>query len=279
MREEKMNKTKLAEVIISLSLILSLFLQNNTFAETIVLKSGKTIEGKIIERTDEDITIDFYGVPVPYFLDQIESVDGQKLSTAPEAGKDSVKQHNQEGIQYILDGQFNNAEGSFKMVLEKNSSDPSARIFLDMLTDLNKGIIDKEYLFSLARGIDCLLNKMNKSVETIIELKKAIEINPTYAIAYYILGRAYLEQQEYQQAINYFQKFTQLKTQRPDVYILIGRAYYELGQYSQVKESFQKAIELFQDMGDDQAAKGVEENLANILKKLEAPAKTSTTPP
>jgi len=274
-----MNKTKLAEVIISLSLILSLFLQNNTFAETIVLKSGKTIEGKIIERTDEDITIDFYGVPVPYFLDQIESVDGQKLSTAPEAGKDSVKQHNQEGIQYILDGQFNNAEGSFKMVLEKNSSDPSARIFLDMLTDLNKGIIDKEYLFSLARGIDCLLNKMNKSVETIIELKKAIEINPTYAIAYYILGRAYLEQQEYQQAINYFQKFTQLKTQRPDVYILIGRAYYELGQYSQVKESFQKAIELFQDMGDDQAAKGVEENLANILKKLEAPAKTSTTPP
>ncbi|MBM3251389.1 MAG: hypothetical protein FJZ11_01230, partial [Candidatus Omnitrophica bacterium] len=71
-----MNKTKLAEVIISLSLILSLFLQNNTFAETIVLKSGKTIEGKIIERTDEDITIDFYGVPVPYFLDQIESVDG-----------------------------------------------------------------------------------------------------------------------------------------------------------------------------------------------------------
>lgn len=48
------------------------------FAETIVLKSGKTIEAKIIERRDEYIKIEYYGVPLTYFFDEIESIDGEK---------------------------------------------------------------------------------------------------------------------------------------------------------------------------------------------------------
>lgn len=54
-------------------LLICLCFQIVTSAETIVLKSGKTIEGKIVEKTDKYIKIDFYGVPLTYFLDEIVS--------------------------------------------------------------------------------------------------------------------------------------------------------------------------------------------------------------
>ncbi|TRZ49445.1 hypothetical protein D4Q80_02050, partial [bacterium] len=42
-------------------------------AEVIVLKSGKTVEGKIIEQTDKYVKIDFNGVPLTYFFEDIVS--------------------------------------------------------------------------------------------------------------------------------------------------------------------------------------------------------------
>jgi len=58
-------------------LVLSLlFISSLAFAETIHLKSGKTYEGKIVERTDEYIKIDIgVGFPITYFLDEIERID------------------------------------------------------------------------------------------------------------------------------------------------------------------------------------------------------------
>lgn len=46
------------------------------FAETIVLKSGQVVEGKVVERTDKYIKIDFQGVELTYFMDDIESING-----------------------------------------------------------------------------------------------------------------------------------------------------------------------------------------------------------
>jgi len=54
------------------------------FAETIALKSGKSVEGKLIEKTDKYIKIDFMGVPLTYFLDEVESIDGVVQSQAIE---------------------------------------------------------------------------------------------------------------------------------------------------------------------------------------------------
>lgn len=57
-----------------------LLITSFSFAETIKTKSGKIIEGKIIERTDEYIKIDIgIGMPITYFLDEIENID----STTP----------------------------------------------------------------------------------------------------------------------------------------------------------------------------------------------------
>lgn|GEM_PF-1285831 len=44
------------------------------FAETIKLKSGKIITGKIIERNDKSIKVEIEGVPITYYSDAIESI-------------------------------------------------------------------------------------------------------------------------------------------------------------------------------------------------------------
>ncbi|MDO8489205.1 MAG: hypothetical protein Q7S42_03735 [Candidatus Omnitrophota bacterium] len=62
-----------------LILLLVLGFPISIFAETIILKSGKTVEGKIIEKTDKYIKIDFQSVPLTYFTDEIESIDGKKI--------------------------------------------------------------------------------------------------------------------------------------------------------------------------------------------------------
>jgi len=66
-------------IVIILLLIASLYFPALIFAEVIVFKSGQSVEGKLVEKTDKYIKIDFQGVPLTYFFDEIESIDGQKI--------------------------------------------------------------------------------------------------------------------------------------------------------------------------------------------------------
>lgn len=70
-------------------------------AETVKLKSGYIHEGKIIEKTDKYIKLDMgIGVPITYYLDEIEAIDGKAISSTsqmpsvtfqPKIGVGSVK--------------------------------------------------------------------------------------------------------------------------------------------------------------------------------------------
>lgn len=66
-------------------LLLALCLSFSTIAlaETVVLKSGKMVEGKIVEKTDKYIKVDFYGVILAYSTDEIERVDGESKAILP----------------------------------------------------------------------------------------------------------------------------------------------------------------------------------------------------
>lgn len=72
-----------------LFLLLTFLFFNNLLAETVVLKSGKTVEGKITETTDKYIKVDFQGVGITYYLDEIASIDGQAV-VLPAAVKESA---------------------------------------------------------------------------------------------------------------------------------------------------------------------------------------------
>lgn len=60
--------------IFSLVLCLGFFSLNNSFAEIIVLKSGKTVEGKITNTTKDYTEVEFMGVKLKYLNDQIAEV-------------------------------------------------------------------------------------------------------------------------------------------------------------------------------------------------------------
>ncbi len=77
--------------------ILVLFSAATSFAETVVLKSGKVIEGKIVEKNDDSIKIDSgSGVAITYYLDEIKTMDGQDTASknAPDAIKIKSKEDN-----------------------------------------------------------------------------------------------------------------------------------------------------------------------------------------
>ena len=61
----------------------SLFVSNCALADTITLKSGQKIEGKIIERTDKYVKVDFQGVFLTYYQEEISSIsEGDKQSNS-----------------------------------------------------------------------------------------------------------------------------------------------------------------------------------------------------
>jgi hypothetical protein len=69
-------------ILLVLFLLKATFCQGNAFGETIVLKSGKKVNKKILEKTNQYIKVDYDGVAVTYYLDEIECMydDGQPLS-------------------------------------------------------------------------------------------------------------------------------------------------------------------------------------------------------
>jgi len=75
--------------LIILTLIVCLCSPAFSSAETVLLKSGKTVDGKIIERTGKYIKLEMkdIGIPLTYFLGDIETIDGQKPILAKEETK------------------------------------------------------------------------------------------------------------------------------------------------------------------------------------------------
>jgi len=61
-------------------LVLVLFLMTSpACADTIVLKTGQVLEANIVERDDKKIKVEFEGIPMDYYLEGIESINGEKL--------------------------------------------------------------------------------------------------------------------------------------------------------------------------------------------------------
>lgn len=89
--------------ILMSALIMCLFSSVVAFAEVIVLKSGKSAEGKLIEKTDEYIKIDFLGVPLTYYFDDINSIDGDAVSAGGANASSPKLEQNFDNIESALE--------------------------------------------------------------------------------------------------------------------------------------------------------------------------------
>jgi hypothetical protein len=63
-----------------LVVIFTLFLWDLGFSQTVILKSGQKVEGKVIEQSDKYVKLDFQGVELIFYNDEISSIE----QTAPD---------------------------------------------------------------------------------------------------------------------------------------------------------------------------------------------------
>lgn len=214
----------------TLPLILALCFPALIFAESITLKSGKIIEGKIIEKTDKYIKIDFYGVLMPFYFDEIESIDGAKLepsifeskvqgkgSSPPKTAEEVVKK----GEEYGKEGNYKEAISCFTKAIE----------------------LYPNYAFAyFNRGIT--YGDEGDLERSISDYTQAIELNPKYAVAYSNRGLVYLREGNLDQAISDFSKAIEIKPDLVLAYVNRGGAYDQKGNSEQAILDYNKAIEL-----------------------------------
>jgi tetratricopeptide (TPR) repeat protein len=168
----------------------------SSYAEILVLKNGKNIEGKIIERTDKYVKINILDIPITYYLTDVESIDGQKVVTLPTENPMPV-------------------EKNTVPVKEENSSLPVVSEKKLSLGEL------KEAQECLQKGTNFFKEKKYK--EAALEFEKALQINPKLAEGYYGLGYVYTSTKNYLEAAAYFNKAITASPNYAEAYV--GLAY------------------------------------------------------
>ncbi len=84
--------------------MVSLFVAMNAFADTITLKSGQEIEGNIVERLDDSVKMESFGVEVTYFMDEIDKINGDAV-VAPIQESVVVPEATEEGTGVVIEPQ------------------------------------------------------------------------------------------------------------------------------------------------------------------------------
>src|SRR4030042_232058 len=68
------------------------------FAETVVLKTGAVIEAPIANRSETALKVDIDGLLITYYLDEIESIDGQRLAAEEKPAETTLEASSEDSI-------------------------------------------------------------------------------------------------------------------------------------------------------------------------------------
>lgn len=260
-------------------IILFVCLTPALFAETIVLKSGKKMEGKIIEKTNKYLKIDFYGVPLACYFDEIESINGEPIKvmsyeemassatkesqTFLENNSNSALGYNQRGVAYRMQGNHNDAIILFTKAIEINPQYAEAYLNRGLsyassefkkneqaMSDFNKSIElnpKDNFFVYLSRG--SLYYDKGNYRQAISDLDHAIEAKPDYddaqdVAAYYKRGLAYAQESNYGHAISDLNKVIALSPRYVDAYYNLGLINDYKGDLDEAISSYSKGLEI-----------------------------------
>ena len=161
------------------------------FADTVILKSGKRVEGQLIKTTEQYIEIDIFGTPVKYWKDEIEKIERDSVAEAPKP--ESVPKEN-------------TPEEYWKKALislrDKN--------YGEAIADGESAIAeDNTYLraYIVLEGAYFQLNKFDKTIDTSM---KALSLDPDDLASNIYISLAYKNTGKKEQARAYFSKVVSL---------------------------------------------------------------------
>jgi len=205
--------------------LLFLFLPSCIFAETVVFKSGKTIEGKIIQKTDEQIQVDAGGMLTGYPLDGIATINGKGVK----AYKTSVDIQEK---QDKLVSRGASAQGA--VYLDRQMYD-------EAIAEFNKAIeIDPDFADAYYnRGI--ANSKKGNLEKAISDYSKAIEINPRDSDAYFNRGLVYHKKNNLDKAISDYTKVIQISPNVTETYYNRALDYFLKEEYDEAWDDVHKA--------------------------------------
>ncbi len=272
--------------------ILGLCIPAFLFAESLTLKSGKKIEGKILEETDQYIKIDVDGLPLYYermFISNIEATPQEAPALSKENELLTETDYLKEGLEYGSQARFQEAEEAFKKGLAVKADAHNLKEVLKLIDQLKGGQVKQEYALRMFKGSNYLMSRQFEEAmpeflaalkmdtnpdlyyylgvcsyslgryEQAIDylMKAAAEIKDDNEI-YYNLGISHYALRQYPQAVTYLQKALQINPQDADSFGVLGTCHLILGQKQLAKEELSKSIELFRNQGDYLKASDVE---------------------
>ncbi len=114
-------------------------------------------------------------------------------------------------------------------------------VFLVLLF-FSRGICKTEANGHFEKGVDYI--NQGDYEQAIEEFNRVISIDSEYVDAYCGIGIAYLNQKNYKKAIEAFEKATALDPDEPIAYYLLGRAYEEIMNYEKAISAWNKFLAL-----------------------------------
>jgi Flp pilus assembly protein TadD len=152
---------------------------------------------------------------------------------------------------------YKNEESLWHTTAEQNPKAYLAHTDLaDILMDKGElGAAIQQYQMSLALRLDpeiChnlgnALLQVGRPDEAAVYFKKALELDPNYAVGYSDMGNMYLQKNQLDLAIQYMQKSLQLVPDMPITYYNLGNAYAEEQRLDLAIRYWEKAIQLQPD--------------------------------
>ncbi|MDD5194222.1 MAG: tetratricopeptide repeat protein [Candidatus Omnitrophica bacterium] len=207
--------------IVIVLLLASLTFTCSCFCETIIFKSGKSIEAKIIKKSDKEIMTDNGGVLSSYYLEDIESIDGKNphayvpaASLQESEKKDSslleeIALNN--GLAFLNKGRYDEASAEFTKAIEINPHFTEAYYnrglvhahkgdFDQAIVDYTKAIENNSNDADIYYNRGFTYSKKGSLDEAIADYTKAIELSPNQADVYYNRALIYITQRKYDKA-------------------------------------------------------------------------------
>lgn len=170
-----------------------------------------------------------------------------------------------EGLEYALAQNFDEARGYFQRILDRDKTSFQARCSLKLIDGVNKKEVNKEYAYYFFRGLS--YHRKKEYELAINEFEKALKIDTIYPAAYLFLGIEFISLKQEEKAVPFFEKVIEREADNAEAFWGLGSAYEALGNYALAKDNLEKAKRLFEQKENDNAVKGIEEQLKKLYDK------------
>jgi len=206
--------------------------------ETVILKTGKVIEGRITERTLEYIKVDIGGITIKYYLEGVVSIDGEEIArNRSETTQSPLTSEGAISKERIRSQTWMEHYALAEEHLER-------RQYKQAIDEFNKVIEEDLRAYEAYTGIGFAYIQQGKYEEAIKSFEKATEINPDYAPAYDNIGVVYSLLRRYREAIPYFEKAVHIDSEFVASYNNLASTHVYLGQHHQAVIYYQKAFQV-----------------------------------